>query len=126
MLAPPAPEKAMSWPLIDGSLAAIDNGLCAPGTPEPTPGLAAATGDADGLAAAAGFGETAGDAAGLAMATGDEAAAGLAVGAAAEVGAAAGCAVHPSASSSVAVEPTPPVMFNTRLTRSRRDRYPAR
>src|SRR2546430_13793144 len=48
MLAPPAPEKEMSWPLIEGSLAAIDNGLCAPGTPEPAAGLAAATSDADG------------------------------------------------------------------------------
>src|SRR5437763_11938297 len=128
IVAPSAPGNVMSCPSMLGSLAAIDNGLRATGD-----------GDAAGEAAGDAAGEAAGLAAGLAAADGDATAAGLTAGDAAAAvvglggavvaaGALVGCAAgweQPSANNSVAVLLRPPVMFRTRRTRSRRDRWPA-
>src|SRR5919199_2241614 len=108
----------MSWPSMDGSLAGTDKGLRATGD-----GDAAAAGEAageaagrtTGLTATLGLGEAAGLTAGLA--------AGAAVGlgaAGAVVGAACWLGAHPRVASTVAVDATPPVMYRTRRTRSRR------
>src|SRR6266542_3008459 len=126
MVAPSLPGKVMSWPSIDGSFAGTDSGLCATGDGEATAdaaGAAAGEGEATGFAAGDGL------AAGEAAIAGDAAAAGAVVGFGGVVGAVVGCAAgwgaQPRASSIVAVEATPPVMFRTRRTRSRRERCPS-
>src|SRR5215510_828708 len=122
IVAPSLPVNVMSWPSMAGSLAGTDRGL-------PATGLGEATAEGDGA------GEAAGLAAGDGLLTGD-AAAGLAgavvgfggvvgAGAGAVVGCAAGVGAQPRLKSNVAVEATPPVMFRTRRTRSRRKRCPS-
>ena len=100
--APSAPVNLMFWPSTVGSFAGTDNGLRAPATGED-----AADGDATG--------DTASDA------TGDKGGAAV-VGTAAAGVVVPGCAEQPSDSNNVALLPSPPVIFKTRRTRSRRSR----
>src|SRR5579859_5073488 len=116
----------MSWPSTVGSLAATESGLRATGDGEPTASTEGdAAGEAAGLAAAEGLAAGLGARLAAGLAAGAVVGFGAAVAAGALVGAD-GVAEQPRASSSVAVAPTPPVMFNTRRTRSRRERKPAR